>query len=146
MRTALAEQADDALAACDEAEEQIRKLQLGIEVLDEKVRSIELTLTDPFLAPARWNEPEAHFALKRALNLLVHGMTVRQEGPGSYYVEVEVYEIRESGSFESAWESNPPAQFVTPPNGFEDRGSHRATYALTADCRGRNRPCQPNAM
>jgi hypothetical protein len=29
-------------------------------------------------------------------------MTVRQEGPGAYYVEVEVYEIRESGSFESA--------------------------------------------
>ncbi len=32
---------------------------------------------------------------------------------------------------ESAWESNPPAQFVTPPNGFEDRGSHRATGALS---------------
>ena len=130
VRAALAEQADDALAACDKAEEQIRKLQLGIEVLDEKARAIELTLTDPFLDPARWNEPEAHFALKRALNLLVHGMTVRQEGPGAYYVEVEVYEIRESGSFESAWESNPPARLVTAPTGFEDQGSHRATSAL----------------
>src|SRR5215208_4637303 len=30
-RAALAEQADDAVAACDEAEEQIRKLRLGIE-------------------------------------------------------------------------------------------------------------------
>lgn len=132
VRAALAEQADDALAACDEAEEQIRKLQLGIEVLDEKARAIELTLTDPFLDPARWNEPEAHFALKRALNLLVHGMTVRQEGPGAYYVEVEVYEIRESGSSESAWESNPPARLVTTPTGFEDQDSHRATSALGA--------------
>jgi hypothetical protein len=102
-RAALAEQADDALAACDEAEEQIRKLQLGIEVLDEKARAIELTLTDPFLDPARWNEPEAHFALKRALSLLVHGMTLRKEAPGAYYVEVELYEIRESVSFESTY-------------------------------------------
>jgi hypothetical protein len=59
IRAALAEQADDAVAACDEAEEQIRKLRLGIAVLDEKARAIELTLTDPFLDPARWNEPEA---------------------------------------------------------------------------------------
>ncbi|GAB4444914.1 MAG: hypothetical protein OHK0015_46740 [Chloroflexi bacterium OHK40] len=146
VRAALAEQADDALAACDEAEEQIRKLQLGIEVLDEKARSIELTLTDPFLDPARWNEPEAHFALKRALNLLVHGMTVRQEGPGAYYVEVEVYEIRESGSFESAWESNPPAKLVTPPTGFEDQGSHRATSALAADCSPTPRLCQSGVL
>src|SRR5690606_28068888 len=95
-----------------------------------------------FLDPARWNEPEAHFALKRALNLLVHGMTVRQEGPGAYYVEVEVYEIRESGSFESAWESNPPARLVTPPTGFEDQGSHRATSALAHDCTQAPLRCQ----
>lgn len=86
IRTALAEQADAAVATCDEAEEQIRKLRLGIAVLDEKARAIELTLTDPFLDPARWNEPEAHFALKRALNLLVHAMVLREEGPGAYYV------------------------------------------------------------
>lgn len=129
-RAVLAEQADRMVLAYDEVEEQIRKLQLGIKVLDEKARAIELTLTDPFLDPARWNEPEAHFALKRALNLLVHGMTVRQEGPGAYYVEVEVYEIRESGSFESAWESNPSAQLVTTPARFEDEDSHRATSAL----------------
>ncbi len=98
---------------------------------DEKARTIELTLSDPLLDAARWNESDAHFALKRALNLLVHGMIARQEGLGAYYIEVEVYEIRENGSFESAWESNPPAQFVTPPNGFEDRGSHRATGALS---------------
>lgn len=130
VRAALAEQADDALAACDEAEEQIRKLQLGIEVLDEKARAIELTLTNPFLDPACWNEPEAHFALKRALNLLVHGMTVRQEGPGAYYVEVEVYEIRERGSFESAWESSPPARFATPLTRFEDEDDHPAASTL----------------
>lgn len=100
-QAALAQQADEAVVACDEAEEQLRKLQLGIEVLDEKARAIELTLTDPFLDPARWNEPEAHFALKRALSLLVHGMTLRKEAPGAYYVEVELYEIRESVSFES---------------------------------------------
>jgi tetrahydromethanopterin S-methyltransferase subunit B len=101
-RAVLAEQADRMVLAYDEVEEQIRKLRLGIDVLDEKARAIELTLTNPFLDPARWNEPEAHFALKRALNLLVHGMTLRKEGPGAYYVEVEVYEIRESGSFEGA--------------------------------------------
>lgn len=69
-------------------------------------------------------------------------MTVRQEGPGAYYLEAEVYEIRERGSFESVWESNPPAQFVTPPNGFEDRGSHRATYALVGDRSTRAGFCQ----
>ncbi len=105
---------------------------LGIEALDEKARAIELMLTDPFLDPAGWNEPEAHFALKRALNLLVHAMTVRQEESGACCVEVEVYEARESSAFESTWESNPPARLVTPPNGFEDRGSHRATSALGA--------------
>jgi DNA invertase Pin-like site-specific DNA recombinase len=134
VRAALAEQADDAVAACDEAAEQIRKLQLGIGVLDERARSIERTLTDPFLDPARWNEPGAHFALKRALSLLVHAMTLREEAPGAYYVEVEVYEIRETDAFESAWESNPPAKLVTPPTGFEDQDSHRATSALVADC------------
>ncbi len=142
VRAALAEQADDALAACDEAEEQIRKLRLGIAVLDEKARVIEQTLTDPFLDPTRWHEPEAHFALKRALSLLVHAMTVRKEGPGAYYVEVEVYEIRESVSLESAWGSNPPAQFVTTPTRFEDEGSHRAASALMADCRSQARACQ----
>jgi hypothetical protein len=43
---------------------------------------------------------------------------------------------------ESAWESNPPAKLVTPPTGFEDQDSHRATSALVADCSpGRSR-CQ----
>ncbi|PDV98545.1 hypothetical protein [Candidatus Chloroploca asiatica] len=102
VRAALVEHADDALAACDETEAQIRTLRLGVAVLDEKARTIEVTLTDPLLDPAHWNEPEAHFALKRALNFLVHAMTVRQEGPGAYYIEVELYEIRENGSFESA--------------------------------------------
>jgi hypothetical protein len=130
VRAALAEQADAAVAACDEAEEQIRKLRLGIEVLDERARVIERTLTDPLLEPERWNDPAAHFALKRALNVLVHRMTLQQERPGAYYVEIELYEIRESVSLESAWESNPPAQLVTTPTGFEDQDSHRATSAL----------------
>ena len=142
IRAALAEQADDAVAACDEAEEQIRKLRLGIDVLDEKARAIELTLTNPFLDPARWNEPEAHFALKRALNLLVHAMTLRKEGPGAYYVEVEIYEIRESVSLESAWESNPPAKLVTPPTRFEDEGSHPATSALAGHSTRTPHRCQ----
>lgn len=142
IRTALAEQADAAVVACDEAEEQIRKLRMGIAVLDEKARVIEQTLTDPFLDPQRWHELEAHFALKRALSLLVHAMTVRKEGPGAYYVEVEVYEIRESVSLESAWGSNPPARLVTAPTGFEDQGSHRATSALGADCSPSCCPCQ----
>lgn len=43
---------------------------------------------------------------------------------------------------ESAWESNPPAQFVTPPNGFEDRDSHRAMCALNRDCRQSYAGCQ----
>jgi DNA invertase Pin-like site-specific DNA recombinase len=142
VRAALAEQADDAVADCDEAEEQIRKLRMGVDVLDEKARAIERTLTDPFLDPARWNKPEAHFALKRALKLLVHAMTLRKEGPGAYYVEIEVYEIRESVSFESAWGSNPPAQFATTPTRFEDEGNHRAASALAADCRSQAHACQ----
>jgi len=141
-RAALAEQTDRMLLTYDEMEAQIHKLRLGMTVLDEKARAIELTLTDPSLDPARWNQPEAHFALERALNLQVHGMTMQQEGPGASYVEVEVYELRESGSFESAWESNPPARLVTPPTGFEDQGSHRATSALAAILAPRQALCQ----
>ena len=33
---------------------------------------------------------------------------------------------------ESAWESNPPAELVTPPNRFEDGDQHRPTPALAA--------------
>lgn len=80
----LSEQADDALAACDEAEEQIRKLQQGIEMLDEKARSIMLILTDPLLDPSRWQGPEATNALKRALKLLVHDLILRERRRASF--------------------------------------------------------------
>ncbi len=66
-RAALAQHADSAVAACGEIEEQIRSLRLGVDVLDEKARTIAQTLTDPHLDPARWQEPEAYLALKRAL-------------------------------------------------------------------------------
>ncbi len=96
-------------------------------MLDEKARSIMLLLTDPLLDPSRWQGPEATNALKRALKLLVHDLILREKAPGEFHVEVQLYEIRQSLLHASAWESNPPAQFVTPPNGFEDRGSYRAT-------------------
>jgi len=54
--------------------------------------------------------------------------------------------LRESGSFESAWESNPPARLVTPPTGFEDQGSHRATSALAAILAPRQARCQTLAL
>jgi hypothetical protein len=91
----------DALAACDEVEEQIRKLQLGIEVLDEKARAIMLILTDPLLDPSRWQEPEATHALKRALKLLVHDLILREKAQGEFHVEVQLYEIRQSLLHES---------------------------------------------
>lgn len=94
----LAEQADRAVLAYDEVEEQMRKLRLGIEVLDEKARAIELTL----LAPSRWQEPEATHALKRALKLLVHDLILREKAPGEFHVEVQLYEIRQSLLHESA--------------------------------------------
>ncbi len=34
---------------------------------------------------------------------------------------------------ESAWESNPPARLVTPPNRFEDGGQHRPTPTLISN-------------
>jgi hypothetical protein len=92
-RAALAEQADDALAACDEAEEQIRKLRLGMTVLDEKARSIELTLTDPLLDPSRWQEPEASHALKRALKLLAHDLILREKAPGESVAHATPYHL-----------------------------------------------------
>ncbi len=116
--------------AYDEVEEQLRKLRLGMTVLDEKARSIMLILTDPLLDPSRWQEPEAAHALKRALKLLVHDLILREKAPGEFHVEVQLYEIRQSLLHESAWESNPPAKLVTPPTRFEDEGSHRATSAL----------------
>lgn len=39
--------------------------------------------------------------------------------------------VRRSG--ESAWESNPPARLVTPPNRFEDGDQHRPTPALVGN-------------
>jgi hypothetical protein len=39
-------------------------------------------------------------------------------------------EIRLAFLRESAWESNPPTTFVTPPTRFEDEGHHQATSAL----------------
>lgn len=141
-RAVLAEQADRMVLAYDEVEEQIRKLRLGMTVLDEKARSIMLILTDPLLDPSRWQEPEATHALKRALKLLVHDLILREKAPGEFHVEVQLYEIRQSLLHESAWESNPPAKLVTPPIRFEDEGNHRATSALAKHCRWAGAACQ----
>ena len=135
-RAVLAEQADQAVAAYDEVEEQIRTLQIGLQVLDEKARTITVILTDPLLDSSRWQEPEAYHALKRALKLLVHQLILREKAPGEFHVEVQLYEIRQSLLHESAWGSNPPARLVTAPTGFEDHDGHRATSALGVDCRG----------
>jgi len=62
--------------------------------------------------------------------------------PPTRWEGLEGHSLRESGSFESAWESNPPARLVTPPTGFEDQGSHRATSALAAILAPRQARCQ----
>ncbi len=67
---------------------------------------------------------------------------VRELKPGAFHVEVQLYAIRESLVHESAWESNPPAKFATPPTGFEDQDSHRATSALAADSISEIECCQ----
>lgn len=78
----------------------------------------------PNALPFSWQEAHAWHCrsiVQRHLSL-VHGMTMRQERPGAYYVEAEV----ERMLFANAWESNPPAKLVTPPTRFEDENGHRA--------------------
>jgi hypothetical protein len=53
------------------------------------------------LSRARWQEPEAHMALKRASRLLVHKLVLIQEAPDAYVIEIWMYEFRESLFHES---------------------------------------------
>ena len=75
-------------------------------------------------------------ALKQALALLVYRMELTEVEPHTFVVDVWLYDLaslvggRETVVSESAWESNPPARLVTPPNRFEDGGQHRPTPAL----------------
>ena len=65
-RAALAEQAEAAVLACDELEAQIRKLQLGLQILDEKARTVVLLLEDERLRPECWGDHESFLTLERA--------------------------------------------------------------------------------
>ena len=96
------EHAEGAVRAHEELQARQRTPRAGLEALDTQARTVALMLTSPFLDPARWQEPEAHMALKRALRLLVHKLVLIQEAPGTYVVEVWMYEFREILFHESA--------------------------------------------
>jgi hypothetical protein len=95
------EHAEGAVRAHEELQAQQRTLRAGLDALDTQARTIALTLASPFLDPARWQESEAHMALKRALRLLVHKLVLIQDAPSTYVVEVWMYEFRESLFHES---------------------------------------------
>jgi DNA invertase Pin-like site-specific DNA recombinase len=147
LRQALLVRAEEAVRAYEELLAQRSTLRAGLEALDEQARTVKLTLDDPFLDLDRRQEPLVFQSLKRALHLLVHKAILMQHSPQEYFIRLWLYDAekgvgREIGTNESAWESNPPAKLVTPPTGFEDQDSHRATSALVADCSpGRSR-CQ----
>jgi DNA invertase Pin-like site-specific DNA recombinase len=137
VRDAMARRVEEAVEAYTEMEGQQRTLQRGLEALDAQLRTAEIILTSPLLDPARWQEPAISQILKRALHLLVHRAELQEQKRGTYRVKLWLYReefllFRENVSFESAWGSNPPTRLVTPPTGFEDQGSHRATSALVS--------------
>lgn len=147
VRQAISARAEAAVQELSELETNERTLRAGLSALDSQARSVERTLTNPDLDPARWEEPAANLALQRALRVMVRRIEVSRQSKGRYSVKIWLYDaenllVSESVMSESAWESNPPAKLVTPPTGFEDQGSHRATSALGADCSHRASVCQ----
>jgi hypothetical protein len=137
VRSAMIQRAEAAVHAYEELESQQHALRAGMEVLNEQTRTIERILTSPLLDPARWKEPAVAQIIKRALHLLIHKAVLVEEKRGAYHIELWLYReefllFRESVANESAWGSNPPTRLVTPPTGFEDQGSHRATSALVS--------------
>ncbi len=140
LKTAFVERAEAAVQAYAALEAKQRVVQTGLAVLDTQAHTVTATLNNPDLDPGRWQEPRVYEALRRALHLLVHEAWLVEEAPRTYTVELKLYTpesllIREFTTSESAWESNPPAKLVTPPNRFEDGGQHRPTPTLA---------CYPN--
>ncbi len=142
--------AEDVIAMCEQREGEQRTLRAGLRALDAQARSLDVLLHDPNLDPSRWHEPSVYQSLKRLFVHLIHGVELRACDEGGFVVELQLYRVlsphsRENNTPESAWGSNPPAQFVTTPTRFEDEGSHRAASALIADCRSQAHACQIRA-
>ena len=139
LRSVMAAHAEDLVCQYEEIEGEQRRFRTELEALQAQVVMVDLTLNTPLLEPDRWNDEDSQQALKHALRLLCHKMELIELEHNKYTVELWLHKaenvfVRQIGSNESAWGSNPPAQFVTTPTGFEDQDSHRATSALTADC------------
>jgi len=134
VKQAMMGHAEEQIRAYEALEEQKRVVQAGLDVLTMQARSVQGIIDSPDLDPARMHEPAVMLALKRLIRLMVKRATLIRCNQREFMVELAISEIlpdiRDNGSGESAWESNPPAQLVTTPTGFEDQGSHRATSAL----------------
>jgi hypothetical protein len=137
LRQALISRAEASNQALIDIEAQERTLQLGLESLEVQARNTAAMLSQPNLDPARWAEPEVNSALQRALRVMVRKIHLSRQTNGKFTIEIWLSDalnglFSEIATFESAWGSNPPTRLVTPPTGFEDQGSHRATSALVS--------------
>jgi hypothetical protein len=138
LRQAFVERAEEAVQAYAALQVRRRTLELGIETLDARARSISLALGQE-VAVDRWREPAVYEAIRRALHLLIHRAILREVQRGTYVIDLQLYTIegligREFDTGGGAWESNPPAPLVTPPSDFEDREGHRAPSTPAGQC------------
>ena len=86
--------ADRAAAAVDEYETRLQQqhtLRAGIAALDERMRVLKATLESRLIDAARWQEPAAQQAFRRALHLLVHKAALVEVERGTYRVDLEIY-------------------------------------------------------